>query len=377
MLSPYDDYPIHQAGAPVAQPATGDPNAYDRYFFCGYNIAGPLYFAAAMGHYPNRDVMDAAFSVLIDGRQTSLIASQRIPAERHTTTLGPITVSVVEPLRTLHFAVDAPAQDVRAELTFTARTPALEEPRQVMMSDHKTAMDSTRLAQSGTWSGWIELEGERTELDASNTFGTRDRSWGIRPVGEPIGGAPPRNPQGIYWLWAPANFAERATFLGMSEDASGAPTFLSGASCPILRPGAATYGQDAWARVRHARRVDASVNWRPGTRRAAAATVTLAWPDGTSDELHYEPIADFQMKGIGYTDPEWGHGRYHGEATEVTVKRWSAAEQNPMNLENLHVHQLCRVTCGEEVGAGVFEQLVIGPHAPSGFSDWFDGAASR
>jgi hypothetical protein len=312
--------------------------------------------------------------VLVDGTQHSLIASQRIPAERHTTTLGPVTVEVVEPLRTLRFAVDAPDRGVRADLTFSARTPVIEEPRQVMMSDHRTAMDSTRLAQSGTWSGWIELEGDRIELDPANTFGTRDRSWGIRPVGEPVGGAPPRHPGGIYWLWAPTNFADRSTFFGLGEDAHGVPTFVSGASCPTLAPGAATYGDEAWDTVRHVRIADAAVRWRPGTRRAESATVLLTWPGGGVDELHYEPLADFQMKGIGYTDPEWGHGRYHGESTEVTVKRWKATEQNPMNLENLHVQQLCRVRWGDQVGAGVFEQLVIGPHAPSGFTDWFDGA---
>ena len=57
MLTSFDDYPIHQTAEPVAQPASGDRNVYDRYFFNGYSRDGDLFFAAALGLYPNRGVM--------------------------------------------------------------------------------------------------------------------------------------------------------------------------------------------------------------------------------------------------------------------------------------------------------------------------------
>lgn len=373
MLSPYDDYPIHQAGSPVAQPASADPNVYDRYFFCGYDATVPYYFSAAMGHYANRDVMDAAFSILIDGTQYSLLASQRIPAERHTTACGPIAIELIEPLRTSRVTVDAPDHGVRADLTFVARSVAIQEPHQVMMTGPKVMMDSTRLNQSGTWTGWIELDGERMDLRDGSSFGTRDRSWGLRPIGEPMGGAPPLDPQGIYWLWAPANFAERCTFAAVGEDRQGTRTFASAESVPVLAPGAPTYGPEAVKAIRHAHVIGVNVDWRPGTRRAVGATVDLGWRDGSSDRLRYEPLIDFQMKGTGYTHPEWGHGIYKGESA-VHGDRWKAADLDPMALENFHVHQLCKVTSGDEEGVGVFEQIVIGPHEPDGFKDWFDGA---
>jgi len=37
--------------------------------------------------------------------------------------------------------------------------------------------------------------------------------------------------------------------------------------------------------------------------------------------------------------------------------------------------QLGRARWGERTGLGVVERLAIGPHAPSGFRDLFDGAA--
>ena len=95
MLTRFDDYPIHQTPEPVAQPYSGDRNFYDRYFFNGYAKDGSCFFAAAMGLYPNRRVMDASFSVVAGGRQWALRASRLAPSERTETTVGPITVTVI------------------------------------------------------------------------------------------------------------------------------------------------------------------------------------------------------------------------------------------------------------------------------------------
>ena len=92
MLTSFDDYPIHQTAEPVAQPASGDRNVYDRYFFNGYSRDGDLFFAAALGLYPNRGVMDAAFSVVRGGRQHVVRASRRAPLDRRDTRVGPLFV---------------------------------------------------------------------------------------------------------------------------------------------------------------------------------------------------------------------------------------------------------------------------------------------
>src|SRR3546814_4836224 len=43
-------------------------------------------------------------------------------------------------------------------------------------------MDYTRMTQNGRWSDWLSVDGERIAIGTDWT-GTRDRSWGIRPVG--------------------------------------------------------------------------------------------------------------------------------------------------------------------------------------------------
>ena len=54
------------------------------------------------------------------------------------------------------------------------------------------------------------------------------------------------------------------------------------------------------------------------------------------------------------------------------------ADVDPMDLANLHVQQVCEVTSPDHpdspVGIAVLETLAIGPHAPSGFIGFDDGA---
>lgn len=177
MLTPFDDYPVHQTPAPVAQTVSGDPNHYDRYWFNGYDRDGAFFLGAAMGHYPNRGVIDAAFSVLHDGVQHSVFASGRMAADR-STRVGPVRIEVVEPLKTIRIVVDGADHGIGADLTFRHRTDAVEEPRQQLTRNNVTVMDYTRLTQWGSWEGTISLPaGETIGVRGDSTPATRDRSW--------------------------------------------------------------------------------------------------------------------------------------------------------------------------------------------------------
>ena len=72
-------------------------------------------------------------------------------------------------------------------------------------------------------------------------------------------------------------------------------------------------------------------------------------------------------------DPEWGHGIWKGEEV-VGCEQWKLADLNPLDPRHIHVQELCCARMGEREGIGILEQLVIGPHEPSGFEGLFDGA---
>ena len=107
-------------GEPIATSGT-DRNFYDRYFFNGYTMDGHVFFAVALGVYPHLNVMDASFTVIADGVQHNLRASKLLKMERMDTTVGPITVEVVEPLNKLRVKVGKNEHGIEADLLFQAR----------------------------------------------------------------------------------------------------------------------------------------------------------------------------------------------------------------------------------------------------------------
>jgi hypothetical protein len=358
MLTKGDDYPIHQTPEPVAY-AGVSRNFYDRYFFNGYQRDGDLFFAAALGVYPHLNVMDAAFSFIHDGRQHNVFASKVLHMERLDTQVGPIGVRVVEPLQVLTVSVNDPDNGLSAELTFRGRFPAIEEPRFLRRAGSQIAMDYTRLTQNGTYEGWIEWQGERFEVQPENWWGTRDRSWGIRPVGSRD---PQTNPLGtspqFFWLWAPLNFEDFATFYHLNAEADGEPWNTAGrivSAAETLQP----------------RQVDSVLQYASGTRHAESATLRLG-----DAEIALTPEQTFFMKGIGYGHSEWSHGLHHGEL-ETGFETYELDSVSLADPTHFHIQAICQAEYRgadgkRQTGKGILEQLVIGPYEPYGFKDLVD-----
>jgi hypothetical protein len=359
MLTRFDDYLVHQTAEPIVQPGTGDRNFYDRHFFNGFTREGDLYFAAALGLYPNRRVMDASFTVVREGRQQAVHASRLAPTERGETRVGPITVEVLEPLRTLRVRVESNTTGLEADLVFRGRGPALEEPRFTHRVEGRLLMDSTRLTQFGTWEG--SIRGAGAPLTLAGTLAVRDRSWGVRPIGEPEGGAPSGMSQ-FFWLWAPIHFQDVCTHMDVNEGADGRRWHGAGMVVTL-----------ADGRIEPMASVGHRVRWKPGTRRAAGAELTLSPLGGEPHAITLEPLLTAQMLGLGYLHPEWGHGMWKGE-NAIAGESWTLADLEPLDPRHLHVQQVCHARMGKREGTGILEQLVLGPHAPSGFTSILDGA---
>ena len=234
MITKGDDYPLHQTPDPVAYTGASR-NFYDRYFFNGYDRDGEVFFALALGVYPYVNVMDGAFSVIIDGIQHNSYASKVMHMERLDTEVGPIKIEIIEPLRVLRIVCDDKENRISADLTFTGRTPAHEEPRFLRRNGSQIMMDVTRMMQNGVWTGWFEVKGKKIEVQPENFRGTRDRSWGIRGIGE---ADPQPNPYAMhpqfYWLWAPLNFEGFGTHYFVNDDKDGISWNSNGVAVPLI-----------------------------------------------------------------------------------------------------------------------------------------------
>lgn len=368
MLTQGDDYPVHQTPEPIAY-SGNNRNFYDRYFFNGYGPDGEVYFAAALGIYPHLNIMDGAFSVIVDGIQHNVRASKELRSERLDLQVGALSVEVIKPLQTLKYSVNDPHNGITAELTFEGRVLAQEEPRFTRRVGAQTVFDYTRLTQHGDWRGWIEVKGKRIEVTPEQFQGTRDRSWGIRPVGMPDPQVNPSSPASqFYWIWAPLNFDFGGTLFHRNETETGEAWNADAVKVPLASSG---LDSQHWAYQSH------QITMSSGTRHPQSVDILLKDKQQQDVIIKLKTRYNYYMNGMGYTHPEWGHGHYKGELA-TGYDEFALASVDPTLFHNLHVQSYVDATLttaeGSFNGRGIFEQLIIGPHQPSGFTQILDMA---
>ncbi len=348
MLDPLDEYPIHQTPASVTQNDLGS-NAYDRYFFNGYNRDGSVFFAVALGVYPNRGIIDAALCVMVGGVQRSVYASGRLGDDRRRTSVGPISVEVVEPMASLRVTVDHP--EVGLDATFDARTPPIEEPR---FTNHHMALgvfDYTRYTQFGQWTGRATVDG--VDIDVSGTRGCRDRSWGQR--GGRGQDAPPAAPQ-FFWLWTPINFDDGAVHLDVNENSDGSRWHDGGFAAPLLTGDTSPWMQP----VEQMASVDYDLELEPGSRWMKSARLRFSPWRADPFEVELRPLTRFQMSGVGYGHPRFRHGSWVGDDI-VETETLRSSDVDPAQPGSFHVQHVVEARSGDRVGTGVLELMIIGP----------------
>ena len=152
------------------------------------------------------------------------------------------------------------------------------------------------MTQLGRYTGWIEAGGRKVSLDGRDARGVRDRSWGVRPIGQsdPQPMVPAPEPQ-FHWLWVPANFDDCGFLFYLNEDRHGESWNK-----------AMVIAHDD-GRVEHLPGAEIAIDYQPGTRWPTRGVIRV--PAG-KNEYRIEVTAGprFYMTGIGYMDPEWAHG---------------------------------------------------------------------
>jgi hypothetical protein len=317
-----------------------------------------------------RGVIDAAFSVVLDGVEHSVFASGAMPLDR-STTIGPFRIEVSEPLRTIRYVVEPNEHGLSADLLFRATTVAVEEPRQRRISaEGVQVMDHTRLTQWGTWEGTILLDGRELRIEPSEVPGTRDRSWGVRPVGQQVATNRPHAVPQAFWLWAPLHFEDRFTHLALHENADGSRWLETALVLdPLAGPDAPTTGTDG---VRECSDIRYELHYEPGTRVVSDAVLTFTDPAEGDVRIELERLFTFRMRGIGYMHPHWVHGSNHG-TLETGREDVRLEDFDGTQIDSMHVQNLVRVRMGERRGIGVLEQACMGPHEPTGLTGFLDG----
>lgn len=355
MLSPMDDHLIHQVAEPISLAATSDRNFYDRYYFSAFRTDGAAFVAVAFGQYPNLDTTDAFANAVVGERQHIVRASRRLAADRGDTRVGPIAVEVLEGLRRLRVVCAPNEWGLSFDLTFTARSDAHLEPRFLRRSGPRVVQNYLRYTQTGRWSGTLTAGGETFAVDEDTWYGARDRSWGVRPVGEPEPRGVPSPNRTFYWNWAPIQFASRSLLYTVSEDADGGRWHESAVLLPHGGEPVRLY------ELRH------DLRFLPGTRVFDGGQLGFRDASGRAYTVAVRPLGTvWHMFGGGY-GPPWRHGVYQGTLA-VEGETWNLSTPEAVQRVRGLDETLCAFVLDGETGYGPFEFACFGPYRPYGFS---------
>jgi hypothetical protein len=372
MPVPLDEYPVHQVPLSMAHVATSDRNAYDRCYLNAHDRTGEVFVVTGLGVYPNLGVIDAYATVLRGTHQLTVRMSDALGDDRMEQRVGPYHIEVLEPLQRLRVVCDAEEHGIGLDLVWTGSFPVVEEPAHVVRQHGRISLDALRFAQVGTWSGTLRVDGEDFTVTDDRWVGTRDRSWGIRPVGEPEppgrAAAEPRAGGGFWWTYVPLRFDDFGLIVIVQEDGDGTRLLNEAARIWPAATGRPPE-QLGWPEV--------EIRYRPGTRHPERAVIHMTQRGGKPLDLEIETLGFVALNcGPGYGgDGTWTHGQWRGrgwvERFECDLTDPDVAQRVPFSV----VDHVGRAVCDGAEGWGLFEHGTFGRHEPSGFSDWSSVAA--
>ena len=367
MLSSMDDYPLHQVAEPIRHAGTSDRNFYDRYYFNLHSCSDELFMIMGMGQYPNLSTQDA-FAVVRAGRVHRVVRASRELGDRMDTSVGPFRIEVIEGLKTVRFVLEPNEHGIEFDLTWTGSMPAHAEPRHHIRQHGRVYFDTMRFAQTGVWSGELVLGDDRHTVSPDRWWGTRDRSWGIRPVGEP-------EPAGIrtegqmrgMWNYAPMRFEDYSVIYMCQEADDGHRTLEEGVRVwadPDRPP-------EPLGRPEHAH------EFRPGTRFVEKSTLSFPHAPGGKIDIAVTPLVHCYVGvGTGYgLDPDWRHGMHQGSLVVQGVELDMEDDAERLDVPWALVDNAARFELDGDVGYGLFEYGFFGPYRRYGFESFDDGAS--
>ncbi len=356
MLTPQDDLIGHQLPTTFDQIDNSDPAWMERLWYTGHPLPhgadGDVIFDIGLGYHPNRNVMDAFAGVAVAGRQWNFRASRPLRSDPLTTTVGPLSIRVVEGLRRHTLSLSDNPSGIRFEIEFHGSMNPHEEKSHLRRRDGRVTENMARGQQLGRYSGWLEFDGGK-RMSVDGWLGQRDHSWGIRAemrtdeTSPPLTFYPP-----FFYCWATAQFASgRGLHIFFKERAPGDKIYLSGEE--VFALGSKPSGRNQLIDVQHA------VQWAddPLGQSMTGAELDLRFADGRQQRVSLRTLpARYFLKGGLYGGLDgWFHGDDKGAAVHLAHDNWDLTDPATRRRVRTLGDQVIELRDGDEVGHGIIE----------------------
>lgn len=365
MLTSLDDSLWHQLPTTFDHVGTSDPRFFDRHWLAIYAPDGSCAVQVTMGAYRNMNVLDGAVVVVHEGQQHNLRVSRSL-GEEIQTSCGPLTLETTVPLQEIRISVSRGDHGIAGELVWQGVMPPAEEKPHFNRVRGRVVEDYRRFDQSGTASGWLEVDGDRIVVD--RWWGCRDHSWGVRPrigIREPV--------TGHVEQLSESGFAMAFLFFSTEKHAGhiqlqrrvGVKDYVTG-DLRVRSDGTQHTVVNA----------ELTARLHEGTRRFRDSTLTVQTDDGRSIEVDCEALGHaIAMQGLGYSggyDDGRGLGVWRGDQV-LEADTWDVSDPAtiayPDRESNEHWHRIqpVRVTMTDQgdVSTGVGSMtLILSGHLP-------------
>lgn len=374
-LTAADEGFTHQVADTFAIVGTSDPAWTEKVCAMAMARDGSLQLGFGLGKYANRNVLDGYAALSRGPEQLTVRASRSLASAPEALAVGHIHYEVLEPMRRVRFVLEPNEhQPLAFDWTFESVVPPHLEERTHLRDQFRTSADLVRYHQTGVASGWLELDGERHEIDPDAWVSTRDHSWGVRyDVGPPPvdRGTNTPLPEGVGFqmIWCPAlmerpdgsRYALHLHYVWFKMPGLEQRTTTAGVEHP-----------DGRREEIHDLRPD--LRFDPGNRRLLGGTVTAVMADGSERPITLEVLSDTGVQlGAGLYFGLDGH--HHGEwRGELFVEGERIADCRPPEVaRRLHQIRDTAVRVVDPVGGGVgwgnCQPIAAGPWPELGLAD--------
>lgn len=339
-LTPYDEFPVHQAAQPFSYVPVTDYSWDDGYFFGVFSPDDGIYVAIGMRVNPNSDMV-GGYALLNENGHQVTFRFNRCWRRSFDLRVGPFSIEIVEPLKTIRLSLAENDSGLSFDLLWHGVCPPYLEPHHVATSRGRTTTDQRRYSQPGVAEGSIDFRGRHFDVTPDRWGAARDHSWGLyaeRPPLAPVRSLLPpaivEGPQRAMRLWVCYRTDHYQGFLNHHETAEGLPVATGDVFSGLFNGNI----YEGWSERPPTvmKSLQREFSYRAGTRVLDAADLIVTDVEDRLWRFRFDIAAlPWIPQTTGYTPGSWKDGgsfaTYHG--SEELVTEWDELDATEQPFE--------------------------------------------
>lgn len=323
MLTPYDEFPVHQAAHPFSHIPSTDYSWDDGYYFGVMSPDDGVFLATGLRVNPNSDMVGGYALLNIRGRQFTL-RFNRAWRPDFSLEIGPYSIEFVEPLKRIRLRLDPNDSGLSFDLLWEGTSAPYLEGHHYSENRGRRTTEQSRYSQPGVGSGHIQLGDIRYDVMPDRWTGTRDHSWGLYAARAPLAPdpelLPPKQAAGparAMRFWNVFKAGDYSGFYHLHETADGEQVKMNDVFGTPFEGKLFRGWDDETIELISGRH---ELSFQEGTRILSAATIHLTDSDQRSWRAEIAIAAPpWVVQTMGYTAGSWKDGgtfhTYHGSET--------------------------------------------------------------